>query len=153
EIEREKGVIVEEMNMYFDTPRDYVGAVYEELLFGANPLGWETLGTKETVTAATRQTFRDYVDHWYTPQRMVVGVTGAVGDELLPLLQGLLGDLGGNGSGTPAKASLPEATTPKVQIHRKESDQAAVCLGIPSYPLAHPDRYALQLVGTILGTG
>src|SRR5580765_6521736 len=48
EIDREKGVIVEEMNMYFDTPRDYVGAIYEELLFGSNPLGWETIGTKET---------------------------------------------------------------------------------------------------------
>ena len=46
EIEREKGVIVEEMNMYFDTPRDYVGSVYDEVLFGDNPLGWETLGTK-----------------------------------------------------------------------------------------------------------
>ena len=46
ELEREKGVIIEEMNMYFDTPRDYVGSVYEELLFGSNPLGWETLGTK-----------------------------------------------------------------------------------------------------------
>ena len=49
EIEREKGVILEEMNMYFDTPRDYVGSVYEELVFGSNPLGWETLGTKETI--------------------------------------------------------------------------------------------------------
>jgi len=46
ELEREKGVIVEEMNMYFDTPRDYVSSVYDELLFGDNPLGWETLGTK-----------------------------------------------------------------------------------------------------------
>src|SRR5215213_10553980 len=49
ELEREKGVILEEMNMYYDTPRDYVSALYEELLFGDNPLGWETLGTKETI--------------------------------------------------------------------------------------------------------
>ena len=62
EIEREKGVILEEMNMYHDTPRDHVGTVYEELIFGDNPLGWETLGTKETIRAATRDTFLDYVD-------------------------------------------------------------------------------------------
>src|SRR6266571_4139775 len=56
ELEREKGVIIEEMNMYFDTPRDYVSSLYEELIFGSNPLCWETLGTKETIKATTRQT-------------------------------------------------------------------------------------------------
>ena len=76
ELEREKGVILEEMNMYMDTPRDYVGSVYDELLFGANPLGWETLGTKETITAARRETFLEYLHEWYTPARMVVGVAG-----------------------------------------------------------------------------
>src|ERR671917_1192300 len=58
EIEREKGVIVEEMNMYFDTPRDYIGPVYEALLYGDQPLGWDIIGTRETVTSATRDTFR-----------------------------------------------------------------------------------------------
>src|SRR6476660_1119637 len=95
ELEREKGVIIEEMNMYFDTPRDYVGSVYEELLFGSNPLGWETLGTRETIKAATRETFLEYLDHWYKPPRMVVGVAGAVGEGLIPKLEDLLGDLGG----------------------------------------------------------
>ena len=52
EIEREKGVIVEEMNMYYDTPRDYVDGVYDELLYGDQPLGWDIIGRKETVRAA-----------------------------------------------------------------------------------------------------
>ena len=153
ELEREKGVIIEEMNMYFDTPRDYVSSVYEELLFGSNPLGWETLGTKETIRAASRETFLDYIGHWYTPARMVVGVSGMVGDDLLPTLEELLGDMSGNGAGTPAPAEVEHASTPQVRVHRKDSDQANVCLGIPSYPVDHPDRYALQLLGTVLGTG
>jgi predicted Zn-dependent peptidase len=153
ELEREKGVIVEEMNMYFDTPRDYVGSVYEELLFGSNPLGWETLGTKETVTGASRDTFLDYIGEWYTPSRMVVGCAGAVGDDLLPMLEGLLGDLSGDDAGSPAPADLQRSTEPQVRVHRKESDQANVGIGVPSYPLGHPDRYALQLLGTVLGTG
>jgi predicted Zn-dependent peptidase len=153
ELEREKGVIVEEMNMYFDTPRDYVGSVYEELLFGSNPLGWETLGTKETVTGATQQTFLDYIGEWYTPQRMVVGCAGAVGDDLLPMLEGLLGDVAGAGDSGPAAADVERSPEPRVRVHRKESDQANVAIGVPSYPLGHPDRYALQLVGTVLGTG
>ena len=153
ELEREKGVIIEEMNMYFDTPRDYVSSVYEELMFGSNPLGWETLGTKETVRAATRDTFLDYLHTWYTPARMVVGVAGAVGENLMPKLEELLGDMGGNGHGAPAPADLEHSTAPQVRVHRKEADQANVCVGVPSYPLNHPDRYALQLLGTVLGTG
>src|SRR5581483_9369456 len=61
EIEREKGVIVEEMNMYFDTPRDYIGGVYEQLLYGDQPLGWDIIGRKETVRGATRESFTDYL--------------------------------------------------------------------------------------------
>ena len=69
EIEREKGVIVEEMNMYVDTPRDYVDSVYDELLYGDQPLGWDIIGTKETVRAATRDTFLGYLDRWYRAPR------------------------------------------------------------------------------------
>jgi predicted Zn-dependent peptidase len=153
ELEREKGVILEEMNMYFDTPRDYVSSVYEELLFGDNPLGWETLGKRETVKAATRETFMNYLDHWYTPARMVVGLAGMVGDDLMPRLEDLLGDLSGNGVGTPTPADVTPSQAPQVRLHTKDSDQAQICIGVPSYPLAHPDRYALQLLGTVLGTG
>jgi predicted Zn-dependent peptidase len=153
ELEREKGVIIEEMNMYFDTPRDYVSSVYDELLFGDNPLGWETLGTKETITATTRETFIDYLTNWYKPARMVVGVAGMTGDDLLPRLEELLGDIDPGDTGTPEPAAVEHSPTPKVRIHAKDSDQANVCLGVPSYPIDHPDRYALQLLGTVLGTG
>src|SRR5438034_5912065 len=64
EVEREKGVIVEEMNMYFDTPRDYISGVYDTLVYGDQPIGWDIIGRKETVRAATRETFLDYLDHW-----------------------------------------------------------------------------------------
>ena len=76
EIEREKGVIVEEMNMYFDTPRDYLGGLYEQLLYGDQPLGWDIIGRKETVRGATRETFLEYLERWYQPTRLVVGVGG-----------------------------------------------------------------------------
>jgi predicted Zn-dependent peptidase len=153
EIDREKGVIVEEMNMYFDTPRDYVGSVYDEILFGDNPLGWETLGTKETVTAATRDTFTDYLSSWYKPARMVVGVAGMIGDGLMPRLEELLGDIEPGDTGSPAPSAVERSAEPRVRIHAKDSDQANICLGVPSYPLGHPDRYALQLLGTVLGSG
>ena len=93
EIEREKGVIVEEMNMYYDTPRDYVDGVYDELLYKDTPLGWDIIGRKETVRAAERETFFDYLDRWYRAPRMVAGVAGNLGDDLNERLQELLGDV------------------------------------------------------------
>jgi predicted Zn-dependent peptidase len=153
EIEREKGVILEEMNMYNDTPRDHVGTVYEELIFGDNPLGWETLGTKDTIRGATRDTFVDYVDDWYTPERMVVGVSGMVGEELLPLLEEMLADMQPNGSASYPPVEHERPVGPHVRVQKKDADQAHICLGVPSYPIDHPDRYPLQLLGTVLGGG
>jgi predicted Zn-dependent peptidase len=153
EIEREKGVILEEMNMYQDTPRDHIGTVYETLMYGDNPLGWETLGTKETIRDATRDTFIEYVDDWYTPERMVVGVSGMVGDDLTPMLEELLGDMAPNGDRRPAPAQLDRPPGPRVAVHHKDADQAHLILGVPSYPIEHPDRYPLQLLAAVLGSG
>jgi predicted Zn-dependent peptidase len=153
ELEREKGVILEEMNMYFDTPRDYIGALYEELMFGANPLGWETLGTRETVKAATRDTFLDYVGTWYRPDRMVVGVAGNVGAGLTEKVAELLGDLTGASEGRPAPAALPNGSGPHIRVHHKASDQAHLSIGVASDPRGPPHRDAQQRRATVLGRG
>jgi predicted Zn-dependent peptidase len=154
EIEREKGVILEEMNMYQDTPRDHIGTVYEDLMYGDNPLGWEVLGTKDTIRGATRETFLDYVDEWYTPERMVVGVSGMVGDGLIPMLEDLLGDLQPDGDRRPAPAELDRSPGPRVAVeNKKDAEQAHLVVGVPSYPIEHPDRYALQMLSAVLGSG
>ena len=138
--------------MYYDTPRDFIGGVYEELLYGDQPLGWDIIGRKETVRAADRDTFLGYTDRWYKPGRMVVGLGGNVGGDAVAKIEQLLGDLPAAETGVPAPAALA-ANGPRVKIHNKQSDQAHLCLGVPSYPLAHPDRYVLQLLATVLGTG
>ena len=152
EIEREKGVIVEEMNMYFDTPRDYVDSVYDDLLYGDQPLGWDIIGTKETVRAATRETFVGYLDSWYRAPRMVAGCGGAVGDDVVQRLEALLGDVPNGSAGGPENVELHQSG-PQVKVFSKTSDQAHLRFGVPSYPIDHPDRYALGLLATILGGG
>ncbi len=151
EIEREKGVIVEEMNMYYDTPRDYIGGLYEHLLWGDQPLGRVIIGRKETVREATRDTFMGYLDRWYKPSRMVLGVSGRIGDGLLDRAQELLGDL------VDAETGEPEPTSPhangRVLVHTKQAEQAHISLGVHSLPVDHPDRYAIQLLATALGGG
>ena len=153
EIEREKGVIVEEMNMYYDTPRDFIGGVYDQLLYGDQPLGWDIIGRKETVRAATRETFLDYIGRWYKPVRMVVGLGGRLNGDALGTAERLLGDLEPDDTPAPEPVRLNGDEGPRVTIHHKDSDQAHLCLGVRSYPFVHPDRYALQLLATILGTG
>ena len=152
EVDREKGVIVEEMNMYFDTPRDYLEGVYDELLYGDQPLGWDIIGTKETVRAATRETFVGYLDKWYRASRMVAGVAGAVGDDVMARLQELLGDVPDGSTGEPARVQMPQESA-RVKLHTKTSDQAHVRIGVHSYPIVHKDRYALALLATVLGGG
>jgi predicted Zn-dependent peptidase len=154
EIDREKGVIIEEMNMYFDTPRDFIGGVYDNLLYGDQPLGWDIIGTKDTIRGATRDTFLDYLRHWYHPERMVVGVGGKIEGDLLGTLEEMFREL------EPAPTREPPAVDiaakgngPQVKVHTKQSDQAHIILGVRSYPLTHPDRYALQLLTTVLGGG
>jgi predicted Zn-dependent peptidase len=153
EIEREKGVIVEEMNMYYDTPRDFIGGVYEELLYGEQPLGWDIIGRKETVRGATRETFLGYVDRWYKPERMVIGLGGRLDGDPLATVERLLGDLEPAQTGAPEPTQVASNGGPQVKIHQKDSDQAHLCLGVRSHPLGHPDRYALLLLTTVLGTG
>ena len=93
EIEREKGVIVEEMNMYLDTPTSYLPGVYDRLCYGDTPLGRDIIGTPETVRAATRETFTTHLGRWYVPARTVIGLGGAVTDSARGAVEELFGSL------------------------------------------------------------
>src|SRR5205085_3339852 len=103
------------------------------------------------VRGATRETFLDYLGRWYKPSQMVLGVAGRIGDGLLERAQELLGDLADEPSGEPEPVA-PYANG-RVRVFEKASDQAHVCIGVHSLPLAHPDRYALSLLATALGGG
>jgi predicted Zn-dependent peptidase len=153
EIEREKGVIIEEMNMYFDTPRDFIGGVYDELLYGDQPLGWDIIGRKETVRNATRETFMDYINRWYKPSRMVVGVAGRLDGDVRAEVEQLFGDIEPGTTEEPARAKMLDNKEPRVKVHTKQSDQAHLVLGVPSIPLTHPDRFVAQVLATVLGGG
>ena len=152
DIKKEKGVILEEMNVYLDTPQRYVGSVYDRLLFGDQPLGWDILGIRETIEGATRETFQSYLDAWYRPERIVVGVGGRIGDDLHARLEELLGRVEPSETGAASPAELPPDGSP-VLLHTKASEQAHLVLGVRGYPIGHPDRYALQLLAVVLGGG
>ena len=140
--------------MYFDTPRDYIGGVYDELLYGDQPLGWDIIGRKETVRGATRETFLDYIDAWYKPSRMVVGIARAARRRHASRRSTrLFGDL--EAGETPPQPRSPRRRT---ATGRGQAAHEAVRPGAPlarrAEPAAeHPDRYILQLLATVLGGG
>lgn len=138
--------------MYVDTPRDHVDSVYDHLYFGDQPLGWDIVGTKETIRAANRQTFLDYLDAWYAPQRIVVGAAGAVNGDFLAEVERQFGHLDDRPTGAPAAAAVAQ-DGPRVSIDTRESDQAHLRLGVRGLPTTHPDRYVMQVMSSILGGG
>ena len=153
ELEREKGVIVEEINMYLDTPRDHIAQVWDEVRWGDSPLGRPIIGSKETVRAATRDTFLQYLGEWYRPERLVIGLGGAVDDALLDDVATRFGGL--ENVATPPRPAtvLPPDAGPVVRVERRESDQAHIVLGAGGLPLEHPDRYVASILQTVLGGG
>jgi predicted Zn-dependent peptidase len=151
EIEREKGVIAEEMNMVYQSPREYVDEVFEALLYGDRPLGRPVLGTKESVAAADRDSLVSFVRDWYTAPRLVVGIAGGIEGDLRGRVEELLGDVpGGDGGADPAEL---DGSGERVAIEHKDTAQAELALGAPSFPLGHPDRFVLAIIRALLGGG
>src|SRR4051794_24584127 len=151
EIEREKGVIVEEMNMYLDTPTDYLPGVYDKLCYGDTPLGRDIIGRKETVRSATRESFLDYMGRWYVPSRMAVGLGGAVSDEAVAGVEERFGGIADRATGS--FEGWSDGENRRIFLHHKESDQFHLRVGGAGLPIGHPDRYAAQVLATVLGGG
>jgi len=152
EIEREKGVILEEMAMYRDLPQRYVGTVYDELLYGDTPLGWDIIGTEEVIKGADRDLFTGFTDRWYTANRTVVGLAGNVSDSVKSSVAEKFLAIPGANEGTKSPADWSQ-DGPQVRIHHKDSEQAHLLLGVRAPGLESGDRYALSVLNAILGGG
>ena len=149
EIEREKGVIVEEMNMYYDTPRDYVDGVYDDLLYGDQPLGWDIIGTKETVRAATRETFLGYLDRWYRGAAHGRRASRArSASDAVDRVAALLGDVPERRDRLARPGRAGSRTRRGSRSTRRPPTRRTCASGVHSYPIGHPDRYALMLLAT-----
>lgn len=153
EIEKERGVILEEINLYEDTPMRKVSDVYEELLYGDTPLGWDTAGRKEVIKKITRQDFLNYLHSFYSPQGMALVVAGSFEKQrVLDSAKEYLGDM--ELFDTPSYTPVIEnQTQPQALVKFKKTEQAHLCLGVRTFPYSHPDRYTLAVLATILGGG
>lgn len=151
EIEREKGVIVEEINMYNDMPQERVSEAFESLLYSPTSLSWYISGKKENIKAIQKQDFIDYQRRLYYPGNMVVVKAGKVEEEeALDLTEKYFGHL---------KSQKKEEFQPlvfaqkesRVRLRQKRTSQSHFCLGVRAYAINHPDRYVASLLAAILG--
>lgn len=153
EIEKEKGVIVEEINMYEDMPQHQAQDLFQSLLYGDQPAGWNIAGTKETVRSLRREDFLNYRSRHYLPQATVCVVTGNVSPtELLPKLERQFSTLAQGDKGLKLPVQERQAA-PQLKQKEKISDQTHLVLGFRSAGLSSPDEYALEVLAAALGGG
>ena len=153
EIEKERGVIIEEINLYEDTPMRRVAEIYEQLLWGDQPLGWDIGGRKEVIRKIQRADFTKYIDDRYAPNNMVVSIAGDFDEEkTIETVKKFFGH-------TPKKTVggfLPVSENqkkPASKITYKKTDQAHLVLGFRAFKIGHPERYNAAVLATILGGG
>lgn len=154
EIEREKGVIIEEINLYEDTPVRNIGDVYEELLYGDSPLGWDTGGQPDIIRTITRDDFISYMGSLYSADNMTVVVAGNVHLESMQKeIEKYFGDVK-KFKVKGFEAANDTQTKAIVKVKHKKTEQAHFALGVRTVGLGNKkDRYPLEVLASILGGG
>lgn len=154
EIERERGVIIEEIRMYTDTPMRHVWHLWNAALFGDHPLGKRIDGSAETVSSFRRRDFLAYTKKHYHTGNAVVAVAGNFDPVAVEaLLKDLFRDLSRGAATTPRPA--PKQTPQQTVVHewRKSLDQTHLIIGVPGLSLKDDRRWAAELLAAILGGG
>lgn len=153
EMDRERGVIIEEINMYADNPMMHVEDLLEETLFKGSTLGWNIAGSPKTMRAMTRDQVIAFRDEHYVPSRMVVAVAGKLDKKTLDVIEKTFGSVKSKPAPKPYQPfkPLPPSPKPRCNVQFKNVEQLQVALGFPSFPVADTRNAALSLLATILG--
>lgn len=151
EIDRERGVILEEMRMYLDMPMRHISTVYESLLFGDHPLGWDIVGHIESINEVNHNDFVEYIGSLYDPSNMILGVAGNTDEvKVRELGNKYLGGLVRKQTRFYKDIDLTQKKK-GIKISHKDTEQAHFALGVHSFPVGHPKHYAASVLSTILG--
>ncbi|OOM13716.1 M16 family metallopeptidase [Clostridium saccharobutylicum] len=152
EIEKEKGVVIEEINMSQDSPEDVLDDLHSKVIFGENPLGNPILGTIQLVKSFTREKILDYINQKYTPYNSVISICGNFDEkELKDLIEKYFG------SWKSKKEYNPNYGNVTMQIDsgyaKKEIEQLHISLGLQGMPYGDEDNYSLVLLNNVFGNG
>jgi len=153
DIEKERQVIIEEINMSLDSPQQRVGMILDDIMWPGKPLGRDVAGTRETVTAITREQMIKHVDSFYTPSNMLVSIAGDFDlDKAMSLLR--QAEAGWRAGGRPDYIdSRVKQSSPQTIIEHRETEQVNLMLGLEGLSIFDPDRFALDLLSMVMGEG
>jgi predicted Zn-dependent peptidase len=153
DIEKERGVIIEEINMNSDNPQQRTDMLLYGLMWPGQPLGRDVAGLKETVQEINRQELLKFFDTHYVPNNTVVSIAGDVDSRHVADL--LNKYLGGWQAGKIEKRLVNrfEQSGANSKIEYRDIEQVQICLGMHGYSITHPDRFAMDILNTILGEG
>jgi len=151
EVEREKGTILQELNMYEDTPRMNVDDVFESLLYKESSLGREIIGYKNTIKSFSRKDFLKYMQKFYVANDTVICVAGKIDEQ--KIISQIKKYFSGMSKGTKPvfKKVSEKQKNPVVKIKFKKTDQTHFLLGNRAFHEEHKDRFVLGILATILG--
>ncbi|MBA7673331.1 putative zinc protease [subsurface metagenome] len=153
DIERERQVIIEEINMGKDSPSQWVNVLIDDLLWPDHPLGRDVAGSKESVAAITRDLMLDYRRRRYLPANSVVAIAGNIQhDEIIAAVSQALGNWTIQPE-RPGYLAYKPAPAQRLQVETRDIEQAHLCLALPGLSLFHPQRFTLDLLNVILGGG
>lgn len=150
EIEREKGVIIEELNMYLDNPLYYIEDLFESCLYGDTPAGRDTIGTRETIGKMSRPDLLKYFGAQYSSSQSVICLAGKAGSAEIKLAEKYFKKFSKKNYADKPPTDDKQARA-KVILHYKKTDQAHLSLGARALPYAHSDEPAVKLLAMILG--
>ena len=153
EVERERGVIIEELAMTYDQPDAFADLLIDEALWPKQAMGRDIGGSRESVGALSRQALIDYHQRQYVPGNVVVAVAGNVTHEEVLSLVG--GQMGAWEEGEPLTMEpvTPNPDGPIVTLGKRKTDQAHICLALDGVSAEADDRYALDMMNAVLGEG
>jgi len=150
DIEKEKGVILEELKMEVDNPEYLLHEIFSSNFWKDHPLGKPILGTKDTVRKFDRSRIHDYYRRYYSPSNILITAAGNLRhDHLVKLAREHFEDLRKNGSLTPDPAPVPHARL--VFKNKTSLEQTHLYMGVPAYPFPHELRFACYALNTVLG--
>jgi len=153
DMENERKIIIEELNMCMDSPQSRVDMLIDEVIWPAQPLGRDVAGSKETVAAIDRNMLLDYLSTHYLPSNTVVSVAGDIShNEVVDAVMSALGDWpdGVPMSWVPAENGQDAS---RLVVEPRKTEQAHLCLAVRGISHMHPDRFILDLLNLILGEG
>lgn len=154
EINREKQVIIEELHKDLDTPTIYIWWVWERLLYGDQPAGWDVIGEEKIIRGLGRDDFVNYFYHQYVASNTAVVIAGSFEDgSTVSSVKSLFGDIRHDPPLRSKPAVREEQSNPQISLYYKETDQTHFVIGFRSYAANHPQRYAAEVLATVLGGG